>query len=87
MRVAPALAVLGLAILACFPYSVRGQEDEPARVPSFVLHYATPDLETLPEMLVQRIGTGKYRSAVVGACPSDAKVGFSNYRIAVLLFE
>ena len=55
--------------------------------PSFVLHYATTDLQTLPELLEQRIQTGKYHSAVVGACPSDAKIGFSNYRIAVLLFE
>jgi hypothetical protein len=55
--------------------------------PSFVLHYATTDLQTLPEILEQRIQTGKYHSAVVGACPSDAKLGFSSYRIAVLLFE
>ncbi len=58
-----------------------------SHVPSFVLHYATPDLETLPDLLVQRIQTGEYHSAVVGACSSDAKTGFSNYRIAVLLFE
>ncbi|HTC65090.1 MAG TPA: CAP domain-containing protein [Candidatus Saccharimonadales bacterium] len=58
-----------------------------SHTPSFVLHYATPDLQTLPEILVQRIQTGKYHSAVVGACPSDAKLGFSNFRIAVLLFE
>jgi|HubBroStandDraft_6_1064221.scaffolds.fasta_scaffold113247_3 hypothetical protein len=56
-------------------------------VPSFVLHYATADLQTLPDLLEQRIQTGKYHSAVVGACPSDAKIGFSNYRIAVLLYE
>jgi hypothetical protein len=58
-----------------------------AHTPSFVLHYATADLQTLPDLLEQRIQTGKYHSAVVGACPSDAKIGFSNYRIAVLLFE
>jgi hypothetical protein len=58
-----------------------------SHTPSFVLHYATPDLQTLPEILEQRIQTGKYHSAVVGACPSDAKLGFSSYRIAVLLFE
>jgi hypothetical protein len=58
-----------------------------SHVPSFVLHYATHDLETLPDLLVQRIQTGKYHSAVVGACPGGAKTGFSNYRIAVLLFE
>jgi hypothetical protein len=56
-------------------------------VPSFVLHYATPDLETLPDLLEKRIQTAKYHSAVAGACPSDARAGFSNYRIAVLLFE
>jgi len=55
--------------------------------PSFVLHYATPDLQSLPEILEQRIQTGKYHSAVVGACPSNAKIGFSMYRVAVLLFE
>src|SRR5579863_3859879 len=58
-----------------------------SHVPSFVLHYATSDLQTLPGILEQRIKTGKYHSAVVGACPSDAKVGFSNYRVAVLLYE
>ena len=56
-------------------------------VPSFVLHYATTDLQTLPDLLKQRIKNGTYHSAVVGACPSDAKIGFSKYRIAVLLYE
>jgi hypothetical protein len=55
--------------------------------PSFVLHYAAPDLRSLPDMLEKRIETGKYHSAVVGACPTDAKLGFSSYRVAVLLFE
>jgi hypothetical protein len=58
-----------------------------SHVPSFVLHYATADLQSLPEMLEQRIDSGKYHAAVVGACPSNAKIGFSNYRIAVLLYE
>jgi hypothetical protein len=58
-----------------------------SHTPSFVLHYATPDLQTLPEILEQRIKTEKYHSAVVGACQSNAKLGFSSYRIAVLLFE
>jgi Cysteine-rich secretory protein family len=58
-----------------------------SHVPSFVLHYATADLPTLPDLLEQRIQTGNYHSAAVGACPSDARIGFSNYRIAVLLYE
>jgi hypothetical protein len=55
--------------------------------PSFTLHYATPDLRTLPDMLEKRIQTGRYRSVVVGACPADSKFGLSSYRVAVLLFE
>jgi cysteine-rich secretory family protein len=58
-----------------------------SHAPSFVLHYATADLQTLPDMLERRIQSGTYHSAVVGACPSDARIGFSNYRIAVLLYE
>jgi uncharacterized protein YkwD len=56
-------------------------------VPSFIVHYAAPDLRNLPDLLNQRIETGKYRSAVVGACPSNPRTGFSTYRVAVLLFE
>jgi len=55
--------------------------------PSFVLHYATPDLHTLPDMLMKRIESSRYSGAAVGACPSDAKFGVSSYRVAVLLFN
>jgi len=55
--------------------------------PSFIVHYATPHLDSLPEMLVKRIASGHYRGAAVGACPSDAKYGASSYRVAVLLYD
>jgi uncharacterized protein YkwD len=55
--------------------------------PSFILHYATTDLQTLPDLLEQRIHSGKYHAAAVGACPSDAKIGLSMYRVAILLYE
>jgi hypothetical protein len=55
--------------------------------PSFVLHYATPSLQTLPDMLEQRIQTRKYHSGAVGACRSDQKSGLTGYRIAVMLYE
>jgi hypothetical protein len=58
-----------------------------SHVPSFIVHYTAPDLRTLPDLLDKRIQAGKYYSAVVGACPSDDKSGFSMYRIAVLLFD
>jgi len=55
--------------------------------PSFVLHYATADLQELPDMLEQRIQTGRYHGAAIGACPSGSKFGSSMYRVAVLLYE
>ena len=55
--------------------------------PSFVLHYATADLQGLPDMLEQRIQTGRYHGAAIGACPSGRKFGLSMYRVAVLLYE
>jgi cysteine-rich secretory family protein len=55
--------------------------------PSFVLHYATPSLQKLPDMLEQRIQTRKYHSGAVGACQLDQKAGLTGYRIAVMLYE
>ena len=55
--------------------------------PSFVLHFATSDLQSLPGMLEQRIQTRKYHSAAVGACPSAGKTAFAAYRLAVMLYE
>jgi hypothetical protein len=55
--------------------------------PSFVLHYATAELASLPDMLEQRIKTGRYHSAVVGACTKTGKTAFAGYRIAVLFYE
>jgi hypothetical protein len=55
--------------------------------PSFVLHYATTDLQSLPDMLGQRIRSGRYHAAAVGSCRADSKSGFSRYRIAVMLYE
>ena len=55
--------------------------------PSFVVHYATPTLGTVPKMLEERIRSGRYHSAAGGACSSDRKSGFSGYRVAVMLFE
>jgi hypothetical protein len=54
--------------------------------PSFVLHYATTDLQSLPEMLQQRIQSGRYHAAAAGACPAGKK-GLSGYRVAVMLYE
>jgi hypothetical protein len=55
--------------------------------PSSVVHYATADLQNLPDILGQRIQSGRYHAAAVGACRPDNKSGFSKYRIAVMLYE
>jgi hypothetical protein len=65
----------------------KGKGYAGSHAPSFVMHYSTADLQTLPDMLEQRIQSGSYHAAVVGACPSDEKSGFSKYRIAVLLYQ
>jgi hypothetical protein len=55
--------------------------------PSFVVHYFTADPGTLPDLLKQRIRTGRYHSAAVGACKPVGKTDFSQYRVTVMLFE
>jgi Cysteine-rich secretory protein family len=53
--------------------------------PSLVVHYFTTDPATLPKMLEDRVRTGRYRFAAVGACPPGTK--FAGYRIAVMMYE
>ena len=45
-------------------------------------------LDHLPDPLLQRLDTGKYKTASVGACSNQqaANQGFTTYRIAVLLY-
>lgn len=55
--------------------------------PQFILRYSTADLDNLPTSLTQRMRSGKYHSAVVGACQPTESSDFSNYRVIVLLYE
>jgi hypothetical protein len=53
----------------------------------FVMRWQGADLDHLPQDLVDRLGSGRYRSAEVGACqPRNAQEGFTVYRLAVLLY-
>jgi hypothetical protein len=54
--------------------------------PLAVLRYETADLGHLPEDITQKILSGKYRSAAVGACEAGGAVGFTRFRIAILLY-
>lgn len=53
--------------------------------PMFVMRWEGADLGRLPDVLEERIRTGKYHRAAVGACPGGQQA-FSSYRVAVLLY-
>jgi uncharacterized protein YkwD len=54
--------------------------------PGLVVRYETGDLSRLPGDLEQKIQTGRYRAAAVGACEAGSSAGFTRFRVAVLLF-
>lgn len=54
--------------------------------PALVVRYETGDLSRLPGDLEQKIQTGRYRAAAVGACEAGSSRGFTRFRVAVLLF-
>ncbi|MGD0649206.1 MAG: CAP domain-containing protein [Acidobacteriaceae bacterium] len=55
--------------------------------PWFVMRYTADDLTKIPTMLEQRLATGSYKAAVVGACPAEGVRNFSAYSIAVMLYR
>ncbi len=57
------------------------------RRPWFVMRYTADDLTKIPSMLEERLATGNYNAAVVGACPAEGVHSFSAYSIAVLLYR
>lgn len=54
--------------------------------PSLVMRYETGDLSRLPGDLEQKIQSGRYRAATVGACDAGSSQGFTRFRVAVLLY-
>jgi hypothetical protein len=54
--------------------------------PLSVLRYETVDLSRLPEDVDQKVQSGKYHTAAVGACDAGGAAGFARFRIAILLF-
>jgi hypothetical protein len=54
--------------------------------PASVLRYETADLSRLPEDIDQKVGSGKYHSAAVGACEASGGGDFARFRIAILLY-
>jgi Cysteine-rich secretory protein family len=56
--------------------------------PLFVMRWESSSLDRLPDPLEQRIATGRYKTASVGACGNQqaGNQGFTTYHIAVLLY-
>jgi len=61
----------------------HGSAGEPR--PMFVMRWEGTDLGRLPDQLQERLETGKYHKAAVGACGGN-QPGFSSYHVAVLLY-
>ena len=57
-----------------------------SRMPWFIMRYTAADLTRLPEPLRQKLASGKYHRAEVGACKATGTNNFSAYSIAVMLF-
>jgi len=54
--------------------------------PLSVVRFEVSDLSKLPEDLEQKIRSGKYHAAAVGACQGGNSGSFSRFRIAVVLY-
>lgn len=55
--------------------------------PALVLRYEVSDLARLPDDIEQKLASGKYHSAAVGACDAGGTREFARFRIAILLFQ
>jgi Cysteine-rich secretory protein family len=55
--------------------------------PKFIMRWEASDLNRLPDVLEQKISTGRYHTAAVGSCSGESEgPGFTSYHLAVLLF-
>jgi len=55
--------------------------------PRFIMRWEGTDLGRLPDVLEQKIATGHYHKAAVGACDSgNPGQGFTTYKLAVMLY-
>ncbi len=56
------------------------------RMPWFIMRYTTADFTKLPDALREKLASGKYHHAAVGACTLSSMNNFSAYNIAVMLY-
>jgi uncharacterized protein YkwD len=96
-QVSALLAARGLQLVSSNGSNGNGATDDARKTcemdrgfagsrPGLVVRYEVADLSRLPDDLEQRIQSGHYRGAAVGACDPGGSRGFARFRIAVLLF-
>ena len=88
-QVVPLLAVRGLQIIAANRDARKSCDSDrgfAGNRPALVARYETANLKGLPVELEQKIQSGNYRAAAVGACAVDAGSGFTQFRITILLY-
>ncbi len=56
------------------------------RQPWYIMRYTASRLDQLPTQIKTRLTSGKYRQAVIGACPPSDTGAFTSYSIAILLY-
>ena len=54
--------------------------------PGAVVRYETSSLSRLPAAIDEKVDTGKYHAAAVGACQAGGASGFTRFRVAILLY-
>jgi hypothetical protein len=52
----------------------------------YVAHYETPNILQLPRNVEKEIQSRRYKSAAVGACSQKGALGFTRFRVVVLLY-
>jgi uncharacterized protein YkwD len=92
-RVAGLVRGSGVSILAIptLARSACANDDDllryPESRPAWMIRWQDSDLSHLPRQLVSQLGSGKYKQAAVGSCPTQDDDGaFMSYRVAVLLY-
>jgi hypothetical protein len=89
--IASLVRVSGVTILrdptAAREYCAQSKGTRGSNRPSYLMLWQEADLTRLPQQLLDRIASGRYRQAAVGSCPAqDVEGSFTAYRVAVLLY-
>jgi uncharacterized protein YkwD len=88
-EIASQLTALGMHNVSATPDARKTCEVDRGFVgarPALVLRYESGDLGHLPEEVEQKVRSGKYQSATVGACEAQGSNAFQRFRFAILFF-